>query len=480
MGLLCAFLWSARVTSAQAGEDASLPPYKWSAPPRYPLWTDHRPLPGWRIERVPKGTAEVFLRESGRQRKANGVPPRLNPCLKGIEEDLFLLHFDYAAFLAAGGPPIEGMEADPKPVFLGWDYHDFSTRYRRWTGERGLYRQYVIANQFGGIDAEPLDVPTFGVDPASSNTDRQRLLMPLVAAEGSGDYMVLNAFDRAGMTAGFSQMAAHTPDDLVELMKHLLQDESLCNDPYANPGRWFPELAITTDGQLSYRASPNQTAELCPLEGCTSHRNANEGFSRIPGWAYYREDFVRFCNPDLRAVDSAELHFAARWLMWSLSPQMRAAQVEPTCQNVERCLRKLALPQPEIRADAAAVAAVILYWNDGAEYRKRVAKLLAHSDPVAAFLSLESRPGDPKAAMCGTDLICKNPTWLQLPERDRQVLNRRVESVRLLFEERPSLRERLRKLNYRLADGALLERPGAEALTPESLLPTAGQPLSLP
>lgn len=445
--------------AAPAGEDPSEPPYKWPEPPRYPLWTHHAPIQGWRIERVPKGTHEVFLRESGRERKANGVPTRQNPCLKGVDEDLFLLHFDYADYLKAGGPPIPGMEEHPKPVFLGWDFYDFAARYRRWTGERGLYRQYVIADQFGGIDAEPLRVPLFRVEPSSPASDRQRLLMPMVAAEGSGDFMVLNAFDRAGMTAGFSQMAAHTPDDLVEMMKHLIQDETLRADSYADPRRWFPELAVTTDGRLSYRASPEQTGEPCSLEACTAVRNSNEGFHRSPGWAYYREDFVRFCNPDLKVIDQAELHFAARWLMWSLSPKMRAAQVEPTCRNVERTLRKLALPQAEIRADAAAVASVILFWNDGIDYRKRVAKLLAQPDPVAAFLSLESRDGDPKAAMCGKELICHAPSWFQVPERDRQVLNRRVESVRLLFEQDPSILARLRQLTYSFADGGLAERP---------------------
>jgi len=461
------------LTNSQAGEDSSLPPYKWPAPPKCPLWADHLPLQGWRVERIPKGTAEVFLRESGRERKANGVLTRNNPCLKGVDEDLYVLHFDYADYLKAGGPPIPGMEENPKPVFLGWDFYDFSTRYRRWTGERGLSRQYVIPAQFGGIDAEPVDLPHFRVEPGTPEADMQRFLMPLVAAEGEGDYLVINAFDRAGMTAGFSQMAAHTPDDLIGLMKYLLQDEDLLGDPYADPRRWFPELAVTTDGTLSYRGTrADESKDLVSLETCTIHRSANEGFHRAPSWAYYREDFVRFCNADLRAIDSSELQFAARWLMWSLSPKMRDAQVDPSLANVVGCLRKLGLTKTELPAEAAALAAVVLYWNDGVDYRKRVNALLTQSDPVAAFFSLESREGDPKAARCEGDLICKSPSWFKVPERDRQVLNRRVESVRLLFEAEPGILSRLRQLSYQVADGTLRERTSA---LPGPLIPKSGQ-----
>ena len=355
------------VSRASADEDPSLPPYKWPGPPKYPLWTDYQPLRGWRIERVPKGTAEVFLRQSGRDRKERGVSTRNNPCLKGVDEDIFLLHFDSGESLKAGGPPISKLAGKPKPVFLGWDFYDFSKRFRRWTGERGLSRQYVIAKEFGGIEAEPLEVPPFHIDPASPRADLQRFLMPVVAAEGSGDYLVIDSFDRAGMTVGFAQMAAHTPDDLIELMKRLLRDETLRGDAYADPRRWFPELGLTAGGKLGYRTGRDSKAALASLEECTRHRNSNEGFRPPPGCPYYREDFVRFCNPNLKVIDDAELHFAARWMMWSLSPKMRAAQLAPSVDNVIRSLRGIESFNPTLRADAAAIAAVILYWNNGPE-----------------------------------------------------------------------------------------------------------------
>jgi hypothetical protein len=107
------------------------------------------------------------------------------------------------------------------------------------------------------------------------------------------------------------------------------------------------------------------------------------------------------------------------------------------------------MPDPETasRYARAAIARGAL--------KGRGLELLWVSDPVAAFFSLESREGDPKAVMCEGDLICKSPAWFKVPEGDRQVLNRRVESVRLLCEADPTLLPRLRQLTYNIADGAL-------------------------
>jgi hypothetical protein len=450
-----AWAWSGVLSGA---EDKSLPPYRWPDAPRYRLWTDHEPLRGWRIEKIAKGTAEVYLRQSGRDRRAKRVPDRDNPCLRGVLEDVFLLHFDPDDYRAGGGPALAGLgEGSPRrPVFLGWDYHDFSTRFHRWTGERGLCRRYVIPGEFGGIDALPLDLPGFGEGPEDGLTDEERFLLPVVAAEGEGDFLVLNTFDRAGMTVGFIQMAAHTPDDLISLMKHLVGHEGLRADAYADPRRWFPELGLTADGKLGYRTS-RDSGTWVALEDVTRHRGANEGFSRKPGWAYYREDFVRFGNPDVTRIDDEELHFAARWLMWSLSPAMRRAQVEPSLANVASGLRKLQVPRREVPAVAAALAAVILHWNDGVDSRKRVERFLAQPDPVAAFYSLESRPGQKDAVFRHATLLSRQQPWFQVPDTDRQVLNRRVESVRLFFQRRPEVLARLRRLGYDLETGTLRE-----------------------
>lgn len=370
---------------------------------------------------------------------------------KGLDENLYFLKFDYDEYRRIGGPPIPEMETDAtRPVFLGWDYYDFSTRLHRWTGERGFSRKYVIPGEFTGLDAVPLEIPLFEVDPASPLSDWQRFLMPVVTAEGGGDYTVINAFDKAGMTVGFIQMSAHTPDDMIPLMRELIGCEKLKGDPYADPERWFPELAITGDGKLGYRKSPG---EIVSLEEVTARTNPNDGFA--PGRAYFREDFVRFCNPDPKKVNQAELQFAARWLMWSMSPKMREAQIPPSRESVVRTLRKLKDVPPVINAADAAIAAVLLHWSDGAESLTRVARLLNTDSPVDAFLSLESREGEPGAESIYGKMLSKQKPWFRVSESERQIVNRRVESVRLLFESDPDLLVRLRRLSYNLETGEL-------------------------
>ncbi|MFT5470506.1 MAG: hypothetical protein ACI8UO_005635, partial [Verrucomicrobiales bacterium] len=446
--LLCFLLSSASLCFA--GEDPKLPPYDWSEYPRYNLDFDYAPIEGWRIEKVARGKHEVFLRESGRSRKANGMASKDNPMVRGQDEDLFLLHFDYDAYRKIGGPPIPGIAKNKdRPVFLGWDFHDFSKRYNRWTGESGFSRKFIIPGEFSGIDAEPLNVRTFHVEPKSAEANWQRFLLPVVTAEGMGDFMIVNSFDRGGMTVGFIQMAAHTPNDLIPMMKHLIGSEKLRGDKYADPRRWFPELGITKTGELGFRKTGTK-GEFVSLEKPTPNRNSNEGFRRVPAWAsWYREDFVRFCNPDCTEINRAELHFAARWLMWSMSPKMRDAQVKPSKDNVIRTLVKLDVSKKSVTAADAAIAAVILHWNDSQVYQAKVQQLLAQPNPVTSFLGMESRAGKPGAVEKYGKLLCKESSWFKgASDAERQILNNRIGSVRLVFEENPGLLERLKKLKF--------------------------------
>lgn len=422
--------WGA-VSVGRAGENSKLPPYSWPSYPKYNLNLEHKPLKGWNIETLYKGKGRIFLRESGRVGLSKGMRSKDNSTFKGKDENVYLLHFDYFDYRKNGGPLIKELEFTPnRPVFLGWDYHDFSTRFRRWTGERGLSRKYVIPTEFSGNDAVPLDVPSFCVDPRCPGADWQRFLMPVVTAEGEGDYMVINGFDRAGMTVGFIQLAAHTPDDMIPLMRHLISCKELQSDSYANPMRWFPELGLTHDGKLGYR----KDGRVVSLEECTKHRNSNEGFR---SWAYFREDFVRFCNPSVKEVNRAELEFAARWLMWSMSPKMRYAQLEPSKNNVVRTLMSLQGAPPKTSGADAAIAAVILHWRNGKEYQKLVSGLLKQKSPVKTFL--------------------KESWWIKGSSSDRKLLKQRVAAVRKLNERDPSVLARLSSLKFDFRTGRLSE-----------------------
>jgi len=437
---------------SRAQENGSLPPYSWPNSPKFSLNLDYQPIKGWRIETIPPGKGAVYLRESGRIAQANGAKSRDNTTYKGKDESLYLLHFDYADYLKHGGAPIREKEIDPaRPIFLGWDYHDFSTRFRRKTGERGFSRKFIIAAEFSGMNSIPLDVPSFGVNPRSPDADWQRFLLPLVTAEGCGDYMVINGFDKAGMTVGFSQMAAHTPNDLIAMLRQILQSEALKKDPYANPQRWFPELGITGDGKLGCRKG----ASVISLEECTKYRNKNEGFLKPPGWCYYREDFVRFCNPSVKEINRAELQFAARWLMWSMSATMRHAQLDPVRNNVVGTLLTLENPPARVSGADAAIAAVILHWRNGEVYRKIVSRLLREPSPLATFLALETRPGEPGAKMIDGGLLSKETSWFRATASDRKIINQRIVAVRTLFESDPALLERLRALKFDFRTGTL-------------------------
>lgn len=416
------------------GENGTTAPYHWKNSPKFVLSSQYKPLKGWRIESVPPGTARVYLNDQGKESQRRGTTTSKNTALKGPDESLYYLLFDYRDYRSKGGPPIAELEKDPqRPVFLGWDYHDFATRFNRKTGERGLARNYVkpleFACQYGSA---PLNIPKFHVDQSSHHSDWQRFVMPLVEAEGDGNYLAINSFDRAGMTVGFMQMAAHTPNDLIPLMKHLLLSKELQSCSYAHPNRWFPELGITRDGKLGYRSG----SQIYSLEEVTSERNSNEGFNK---WAYFREDFVRLCNPSVRTIDNAELEFAARWMMWSMSPKMRQAQLEPTLLNVIRTLNKLDKAPRKVSAADAAIAAVILHWKDGEEYRKLTTKLLHEKCAVTTFMKWEGSAGKKVART----------------DSEHKILRQRVVAVRELFERQPALYHRLQDLTFNFQTGRL-------------------------
>ena len=154
-------------------------------------------------------------------------------------------------------------------------------------------------------------------------------------------------------------------------------------------------------------------------------------------------------------MNQAELQFAARWLMWSMSPKMRAAQLAPSKDNVIRTLHKLKNVPRTVSAADAAIAAVILHWNDGGESLKRVSRLLNQPSPLDAFFSLESIEGHPDAESTYGKMLSKQKSWFSLSESDRQIMNQRVEAVRLLFEKDPGLLSRLRSLRFDFETGDL-------------------------
>ena len=67
------------------------------------------------------------------------------------------------------------------------------------------------------------------------------------------------------------------------------------------------------------------------------------------------------------------------------------------------------------------------------------------------------KEGDPDAESTYGKMLSKPKPWFKVGESLRQILNRRVEAVRLLFERDPELLKRLRRLSYDFSTGELRE-----------------------
>lgn len=156
------------------------------------------------------------------------------------------------------------------------------------------------------------------------------LLYPTAWAESNANFAVVNAWDRAGMTFGFIQLAAHTGDDFLPFFRRLL--EELPDEARL----WFPELALI-GGKLCFikgEAWRSLEVRAAPRDGGHSE-------------SYYHGDLMTFFNPDryhgaTRRADPEELHAAARWLIWSMtSAPMRRLQVMASIENLKASLQKL-------------------------------------------------------------------------------------------------------------------------------------------
>ncbi|HET7717825.1 MAG TPA: hypothetical protein VFK86_19530, partial [Bauldia sp.] len=156
------------------------------------------------------------------------------------------------------------------------------------------------------------------------------LIFPTAWAESNASFTVINAWDRAAMTFGFIQLAAHTGDDFLPFFRRLFVELR------TEARQWYPELDVV-DGRLCFvRGGEYRTLEntVPPPDG---------GYSA----AYYHGDLMAFFNPDRYhktnpRPDPEELHSAGRWLAWTLtSPRMRELQVAASIDNMKSSLMRL-------------------------------------------------------------------------------------------------------------------------------------------
>lgn len=220
------------------------------------------------------------------------------------------------------------------------------------------------------------------------------LLFPTAWAESNACFTVINAWDRAAMTFGFIQLAAHTGDDFLPFFRRLFDEL---------PGeakRWFPELGIV-DGRL------------CFIKGNEYKSLENAGPAHDGGFSagYYHGDLMAFFNPDRyhakdKKPDPEELHAAGRWLAWTFgSVRMREVQVDASIVNVKASLMKLhqrMLANNSVKkkyphgvdgmaCDLLSVAVAAPHLGDG--HMPMVINALLTDDPIETIRNSNYGPG---------------------------------------------------------------------------------------
>jgi hypothetical protein len=214
------------------------------------------------------------------------------------------------------------------------------------------------------------------------------LIYPTAYAESGADFCVVNAWDLAGLTVGFIQLAAHTSDDLIPLLKRLITELPDEAETY------FPELTLVR-------------GELCFRKG-TSFRyleRRRPPADPVPNDLVDRGLVVSFFNRDRKALGPEELHAAARWLAWThKSERMREIQIAMSIENMRDAVTRVhagLLSQARdrypdgvdgMRCDHLAAAIAVPHL---APQKVGIAVwALCQPDILKAFETIEYGPGD--------------------------------------------------------------------------------------
>jgi hypothetical protein len=219
--------------------------------------------------------------------------------------------------IATAYQPLAGWVVDQNPATHRYQY--------RFTGQANvdLGKDFTYAPQgTTGLARVNGIAPRLAYDPSEWQAELgfwPELLDPTSNAESNANFLVMNCWDKAAITVGFSQLGAHTPDHMLPFFRKLvteLPEES---------AKWFPELKVIGD-------------KLCYVENnrFKSLENARKPDDGIPADPWYRGDFMQFFNPDRKTTDPEELHASARWIEWSRqSRTMRKIQVVSSIKSLK-------------------------------------------------------------------------------------------------------------------------------------------------
>ena len=265
-------------------------------------------------------------------------------------------------------------------IYLGYffEYDGYSTG-----PTRGLAR---TSSHKPMLRYDPKDWTEFGYWP--------ELIYPTAWAESNANFAVINAWDRAAMTFGFIQLAAHTGDDFLPFFRRLITELP------SEARKWFPELLVIDNKLCFVKGTSYQSLENArpPTDG---------GYSR----SYYHGDLMAFFNPDRFhntdfKPDSEELHAAARWLVFTMSSEkMRRLQVLGSIENLKSSLsklhkailedRKVKLKYPRgvdgMKCDLLSMAIAAPHLGEG--HIPTILTALLENDPIEAIRTSGYGPG---------------------------------------------------------------------------------------
>jgi hypothetical protein len=194
---------------------------------------------------------------------------------------------------------------------------------------------------------------------------------------------VLNTWDRAHLTWGFYQLAAHTADEnLIVLFRELLKL------PLAR--FYFPDLTLHEDRvALVTEQGPRS------LEGVVVNQRNRE--RQIP-------DFMSYLNPSITSIDDAEVLNCAKLVHWAArDPEMLITTTRVSIDTMKRKLARLDKMfsltgrRPEVALWVSDI------FHQGRARKETVARALALPDTAQQLAALAQIDGGGKyASRCTT------------------------------------------------------------------------------
>ncbi len=188
--------------------------------------------------------------------------------------------------------------------------------------------------------------------------------------ESKNHFNVINTYDRAKFTFGFSQMAAHTPNDnLILLFRRLTEHPEF--------EKYFPELKLI-NGTL-HRVDENGSVT-----------NLETVMNTGPNRARQLQLFMNFLNPLRKNIDEQEVLHAARLIHWSNNDkQMRDMQVAVTNEILQRKMSKVYHKRYDLDGESDIICAVIAdIHHQGRASVKRVKIALNSGDRLNALIDI--------------------------------------------------------------------------------------------